>query len=159
MWVLHFLPDTFLQFIVNTILVIGVVSTFLSFFVLNHILRLFPLLANYYRIAQVVSIIILVLGVYFKGGYSTEMIWREKVAEMQLKINEAIEQAEQASKTVETKVITKTKIVKEKGDTVIQYIDREIVKYDVKFAAGGQCEIPEEFIKAHNDAVAIGTVK
>ena len=43
-------------------------------------------------------------------------------------------------------------IVKIKGEEVIKYVDRELVKYDTKFAAGGQCEIPKEFIKAHNDA-------
>ena len=35
---------------------------------------------------------------------------------------------------------------------VKQYIDREIVKYDTKFAPGGQCEIPKEFIDAHNQS-------
>jgi uncharacterized protein involved in cysteine biosynthesis len=159
MWLLHFLPDAFLQLIVNAILVIGVVSVFLSFFVLNHLLKFFPPFASYYKIAQIVSIVILVAGVYFKGGYSAEMIWREKVAEMQAKVNEATAQAEQASKKIETKVVTKTQIIKEKGNTVVQYIDREIVKYDTKFAPGGQCEIPKEFIKAHNDAASIGVAK
>ena len=50
------------------------------------------------------------------------------------------------------KVVTKTKVVKEKGQEVTKYVDREIVKYDVKFAPGGECEIPKEFIKAHNEA-------
>jgi hypothetical protein len=50
------------------------------------------------------------------------------------------------------KVITKTKVVKERGDEIIKYVDREIVKYDTKFLPGGICEIPKEFIKAHNDA-------
>jgi hypothetical protein len=49
-------------------------------------------------------------------------------------------------------VVTRTQLVREKGQEVIRYVDREIVRYDTKFAPGGQCEIPEEFIKAHNDA-------
>jgi predicted nucleotidyltransferase len=50
------------------------------------------------------------------------------------------------------KIVTKTQVVKVKGEEVVKYIDREIVKYDVKFAQGGQCEIPKEFYKSLNDA-------
>ena len=48
--------------------------------------------------------------------------------------------------------MTKTQIVKTRGKDIVKYVDREIVKYDTKFAKGGMCEIPQEFIKAHNDA-------
>jgi len=54
-----------------------------------------------------------------------------------------------------TKVVTKTQIVRTRGENIIKYVDREIVKYDTKFAPGGICEIPKEFIKAHNDAAEL----
>ena len=38
------------------------------------------------------------------------------------------------------------------GAEVIKYVDREVVKYDTKFAPGGICEIPKEFFTAHDDA-------
>jgi molecular chaperone GrpE (heat shock protein) len=41
---------------------------------------------------------------------------------------------------------------KVKREYITRYIDREIVRYDEKFKPGGICEIPKEFIKAHNDA-------
>jgi hypothetical protein len=50
------------------------------------------------------------------------------------------------------KVVTKTQIIKTRGEDIVKYIDREIVKYDEKFAKGGVCEIPQEFIDAHNRA-------
>ena len=49
-------------------------------------------------------------------------------------------------------MITKTQIVRTRGEDIIRYVDREVIKYDEKFAKGGICEIPQEFINAHNDA-------
>ena len=83
MWLLHFLPDSFLQFIVHAILIAGVVGTFLSFFVINKILMAFPPFASYYKAAQAISIVLLVAGIYFEGGYATEMQWRARVAELE----------------------------------------------------------------------------
>jgi hypothetical protein len=48
--------------------------------------------------------------------------------------------------------VTKTQVIRTRGETITKYIDREIVKYDEKFAKGGMCEIPQEFIQAHNSA-------
>ena len=48
--------------------------------------------------------------------------------------------------------MTKTQIIKTRGEDIVKYVDREVVKYDTKFAPGGECEIPKEFIKALNDA-------
>jgi hypothetical protein len=47
---------------------------------------------------------------------------------------------------IETKYINKTQVIRERGDDVIKYIDREVVKYD------STCVIPKEFIEAHNKA-------
>ena len=50
------------------------------------------------------------------------------------------------------KVVNKVQIVKTRGQDIVKYVDREIVKYDTKFAPGGVCEIPKEFVEAHNRA-------
>jgi hypothetical protein len=113
---------------------------------------MFPPLANYYRIAQVVSIIILLAGVYFKGGYSTEMLWRERVAEVEAKLKEAEAKSAEVNTVIETKIVNRVKEIKVQGDEVIKYVDREIVKYDTKFLPGEICEIPKEVISAHNAA-------
>ena len=44
------------------------------------------------------------------------------------------------------KVVTKTQVVKQRGEDIIKYVDKEIVKYD------NTCVIPKEFIEAHNRA-------
>ena len=152
MWLLHFLPDSFLTFVVNATLIVGIVATVLSFFVLKPLLRWVPGLSKYATLLQVVSVLILTAGVYFKGGYSTEMQWRDRVKDLEAKLAKAEEQSAQVNTKIETKVITKTKVIRERGEEIIKYVDREVVKYDTKFAPGGVCEIPKEFIKAHNDA-------
>ena len=81
---------------------------------------MFPPLANYYRIAQVVSIIILLAGVYFKGGYSTEMLWRERVAEVEAKLEEAEAKSAEVNTVIETKIVNKVKEIKVQGDEVIK---------------------------------------
>ena len=80
------------------------------------------------------------------------MAWRERVAEVEARIKAAEAESQNQNVRIETKVVTRTQLIREQGAEVIRYVDKEIVKYDTKFAPGGQCEIPAEFVKAHNDA-------
>lgn len=145
MWILHFLPDSFLAFIVNAILLLGIVSSVLSFFVINKILRWIPGISKYVTLAQIASAVLLVAGVYFKGGYSTEMQWRERVKEVEAKLEEAKKESAKVNTVVETKIVTKTKIIKEAGETIIQRVDNLIpVEKD--------CALPKEAIEVHNEA-------
>ena len=108
---------------------------------------------NQYRIpAQVLGIALLVLGVYWRGGYAVEQEWRERVAEVEARVAAAEAQSKEENVKIVTKVVTKTQVIRTRGETITKYIDREIVKYDEKFAKGGVCEIPQEFIQAHNSA-------
>ena len=108
---------------------------------------------NQYRIpAQVLGIALLVMGVYWRGGYAIEMEWRERVAEVEARVAAAEAQSKEENVKIVTKVVTKTQVIRTRGETITKYIDREIVKYDEKFAKGGVCEIPQEFIQAHNSA-------
>ena len=148
MWILHFLPDAMILWICNTVLLAGILLTVTAFFI-----KRIPII-NQYRIpAQVLGIALLVIGVYWRGGYAIEQEWRERVAEVEFRVAAAEAAAREENVKIVTKVVTKTQVIRTRGETITKYIDREIVKYDTKFAPGGQCEIPREFIKAHNDAV------
>jgi len=152
MWVLSFIPDEFLIYIVNCILIIGAIGTFLSFFVINRLLRWWPGMAAYYHILQILSLVVFVAGVYFKGGYSTELEWREKVKEAEEKVAKAEQLSAEANNALEQKVFTKTKVIKEKGQTIYQYIDREVVKDKEVIKFVENCPIPSAVIKSHNAA-------
>ena len=151
MWALHFMPDNFIQFIIHAILIIGVVGAFLTFFVINKILRSFPILSKYVTLAQLISAIFLVVGVYFKGGYRTELQWRDRVKEVEAQLEEAKKESVKINTIIETKVITKTKAIKEKGETIVQQVDKLIpVEKD--------CVIPKEAIDVHNEAARMNTL-
>ena len=147
MWILNFIPDVYLQMAIFAVIATGIVLYLASFF-----LKLFPVLAPYQQILRIISLLFVLLGVYFSGGYGTEMEWRKRVKDMEAKVALAEEQSKKANIKLDNKSQQKVKIIREKGIVVKQYIDREVTKYDTKFAAGGQCEIPKEFIKAHNDS-------
>jgi hypothetical protein len=153
MWLLHFLPGSFLQFIVHTILIAGVVGCFLSFFVINKLLMAFPPFAGYYKTAQIVSVVLLVAGVYFEGGYSAEKQWRERVAEVEAKVAQAEAEAKLANDKLDKKSKEKVKVIREKAIVVKQYIDREVTKYDAT------CPVPSPVVNAHNAAAKNEAIK
>lgn len=155
MWLLHLLPDSILEFIVNAVLLLGLILTVLSFFVLNRILRLIPGLASYHTLIQVVSVIILAAGLYFKGGYVTEMMWREEVKKVQEQLDQAKNKAAQVVVEVQEKIVYKDRIIKEQGQTLIQYVDREIVKREEVVKYIENCPVPAEIVDVHNQAAQI----
>lgn len=145
MWILSFLPN----WIFYGVLLIGVLGLIATYF-----LRFIPIPAIYmYKTPiQLVSIVLMIIGVYMSGAISNEEAWQARVKELEVKI--AAAEAEGAKETVKIveKVVTQQKVIKEKGEEVIKYVDREVVKFDTKFATGGECEIPKEFVKALNAA-------
>jgi hypothetical protein len=78
--------------------------------------------------------------------------WLAKVKDVEAKVAEVQVQSVKENIKIVEKVVKKLEIVRIQGAEVIKYVDREVVKYDTKFAPGGICEIPKEFFIAHNDA-------
>jgi uncharacterized membrane protein YeaQ/YmgE (transglycosylase-associated protein family) len=143
---LSFVPDSLLIWIVNTILVIGAVGSFLSFFVLHKLLNKIPALAPYYLLIQVVSAVLLVAGIYFKGGYDVEASWRDKIRVAQEKAALAEQQAKEANVKLNAEIKKKQQVVKE---NTIVYRDRirEVEKIIDK-----ECKVAPEAIDIHNAA-------
>ena len=146
MWVLSLLPDWFYH-LVTVAGVIGVIAAW--------VLKFIPFISTYRLPIQVVSIIAVLFGVWMEGGIVNEAKWQARVKELEEKVAVAETQSKEENVKIVTKVVTKTQIVKVRGKDIVKYVDREIVKYDTKFAPGGICEIPKEFIKAHNDSAEV----
>jgi len=132
LWLINQIPLILIHIIVG----IGVVSLLLSNF-----------LPKIYSVGLTIAgIAIIAIGIFLEGLCigSKDIVdelnkAKEKVAQME-------QQGKEETTKVETKVVTKTKVIHERGEVIKQYIDREITKYD------NTCVIPQEFIKAHNDA-------
>jgi hypothetical protein len=117
-----------------------------------------PVIWQYQLPFKVLGIALLSAGVYFRGGYSVEMAWRERVTELEEKLKTAQEASQQVNTQVETKVVTKTRIIKEKADTMIQYVDREIFKDREVVREVNNCPVPKEVIDVHNEAAQMNRV-
>ena len=150
---LSFVPDALLVHVVNAVLILGAVSTFLSYFVINRVLRWFPPVAPYLTFVQLLSAAVLLAGVYFKGSYQTEANWRARVSEAEAKVARAEAESKQANDKLAKKGAERVRVIKERGTIVRQYIDREIVKYD------DSCKIPDVVVKAHNAAAKNEEIK
>jgi uncharacterized membrane protein len=143
MWIINFLPD----WVFHTIFAIGVVGTIAGF-----LLGFIPFIKKYVLVIQVCSILILVLGVFLEGAMTDNKEWVARVKEMEAKVAAAEAKSQKVNVEIIEKVVKKTEYIKLRGQDIIKYVDRDIVKYDTKFAPGGQCEIPKEFITLHNKA-------
>ena len=146
MWMLSWIPNTVLEHVVNGILILGVVATVLTFFVINRLLRWYPPVARWVNLAQIISAAVLLAGVYFKGSFQTEADWRARVAEVESKIEKAEKQSQQANDKLAQQGKERVKVIYQRGALVRQYVDREVVKYD------DSCKIPDVVVRAHNAA-------
>ena len=143
MWLLTWLPN----WIFYAVLLIGVVG-----FIMSYFLRFIPFLYMYKTPIQIGSIVTIVIGTFMAGAIHDNESWLAKVKEMEAKVAAAESQSKEENVKIVEKVVTKTQVIKTRGEEIVKYVDREVVKYDTKFAPGGECEIPKEFIKALNDA-------
>lgn len=131
MWMLNFLPD----YVFHLLTLIGFVGILAS---------LFPI--PYKSIVQIISVAIISFSLYTEGAISNEAAWQLKVKEVEAKIAIAEVQSVKETVKIKEKIVVKQQLIYEKGDDIIKYIEKEIVKYD------NSCIIPKEFIQAHNKA-------
>lgn len=75
------------------------------------------------------------------------------VAKLEKKLAEAEAKSAQTNTEIVEKIVKDTEVIRLKGKTITEYVDREIVKYDNK------CELPKEVIDAHNAAATMDLSK
>ena len=147
MWILHLLPDAFISGIVDIILTAGALVTVAGFFV-----RFIPFVNTYRTPVQIAGIVLLTTGVYFEGGYSTEIAWRERVREAEAKVAQAEKLSAETNIQIITKFVTKTKVIHDRGQDIVNYIDREVVRNQEVIKFVENCPIPLVIISTHNAA-------
>jgi uncharacterized membrane protein len=147
MWLLSFLPDWWFY----ALLALGLAGIFVSY-----LMSFIPFVSMYRNLIQATSIVAIVIGTYMAGAISNEDKWQLKIKDLELKISQSETQSAEENIKIVEKIIVKKQIVKERGEEVIKYIDREVVKYDTKFIQGGDCELPNEFFDALNQAAGVG---
>jgi hypothetical protein len=141
MWLLSFLPTGFLLFIINTVLICGAIGAVLGF-----VGSRLPFIGNYANIIKYVSIALLCIGIYWKGGYSVEQEWRQRVAELEEKIKDAEAKSQQTNVVIETQIRERTKRVVEKREIIVQKIK------EVEKVIDAKCELDPNVISILNEA-------
>ena len=137
MWIINWLPE----FVVHLIFLAGVAGTIAGF-----VLGFIPFISKYKLPIQIISLLLLSLGVYLEGGLAEKAKWELRVREMEAKVAQAEAKSAVVNTEIVEKVITEKQFIKVKGDKVIEYIDREVKVFD------NTCTVPEIAIKAHNMA-------
>ena len=141
MFLLHLLPDAFLIWIINLLLVGGLIGIVVGFFGSK-----IPFVGTYARMIQIASIILFCIGLYWKGGYSVEADWRERVAEMEAKIKVSEEKSKEINTVIQTKYKDRVKKITETREVIVEKIKINEKIIDAK------CEIDPMVISILNEA-------
>ena len=94
----------------------------------------------------------LILSIWCLGAASNEEKWQERVKELEAKLLAAENKSHEENVKIEEKVVTKTKVIKEKGEDIIKYIDREVLKNNEIIKYVENCPLPKDVIELHNSA-------
>jgi preprotein translocase subunit SecD len=123
-WIVSLLPDAVLNFIYWVIILAGITGVAAGW-----LARWIPFYGNYAKILKPLGVVLIILGVYLKGGYDTEMAWRAKVDEAKAKVAEAEKASEDLNKKLTEEKAKKQKVRVEYYATVktrIKEVEKQI---------------------------------
>jgi hypothetical protein len=149
-WMLSLIPDAVLNWAYWAIIIAGLTGVLAGW-----VGKWIPFYGNYVKVLQPVGIVLLVLGVWLRGGYDTEMAWRDKVAKLEEQVKIAEQKSQETNTVIQEKVVEKTKVIKGKTEYITQYLDREVVKNQEIVKYIENCPVPKEIIDIHNQAADI----
>jgi hypothetical protein len=141
-WMLSLIPDSIFVWIYYLLTILGV-----SLYIGSKLVKWIPLMGQYKLPAEVGGVILLVIGVYFYGGYSVQSAWLARVAELEAKVKAAEEQSQKVNTVIQERVVTKIKVVKENV-----YVNREIIKEVAGKQLDSSCTLPKSTVSLHDSA-------
>jgi len=133
MWILQYLPN----WIFYALFFIGIAA-----FIVTKFVKVLPQA----KLVQTGSIVAVLFSIYMIGAISNNDAWLARVKDLEVKVAEAEAKAATLNTDIVEKTIVKTQVVKERGQDIIKYVDREVVKFDAN------CVLPKEFVTTHNRA-------
>lgn len=148
-WMLSLIPDAVLNWVYWFIIALGI-----SGIAAGWLGRWIPLYGKYVGFLKPAGVVVLVLGVWLRGGYDTEMAWRAKVAEAEAKVAAAEVKSKDANVVVKKVYVDRIKTVKE-----LQVVYKDRIK-EIEKRIDAECKVAPEAISILNDAAKLrkGTV-
>lgn len=116
MWLLNWLPDS----VIHLMVIIGILGIIASWF-----FGFIPVVSQYKLPIQIISIIILVFGIWTEGANSNNKEWLLKEKELEAKLAQAQIVSEQTNTILVQKLLEKDGVIKDKQNE----IDKAIKKY------------------------------
>jgi hypothetical protein len=142
-WMLSFIPDSFFLWVSYALIGIGV-----GLYVLSKIVKWLPIISQYKFPAEILGVLILTVGAYVFGSYGTEMVWRERVRELESKVAIAEQKSKETNTIIKEKIITKVKEIKVFQDRI-----KEVIVEKEKII-DAQCKVPQEALDILNESAA-----
>jgi len=141
-WMLSLIPDSLFVWMYYIMLTLGV-----GLYIASKLIKWIPLMGQYKLPAELVGVVLLVVGAYFYGGHGVQQAWLARVAELEAKVKIAEEKSQKVNTIIQEKVVTKIKVVKENV-----YVNREIIKEVAGKQLDASCSLPKSTISLHDSA-------
>ena len=141
-WMLSLIPDSIFVWVYYILTIAG-----FGLYVGSKLVKWIPMMGQYKLPAELVGIVLLVVGAYLFGGYGVQQAWLARVAELEAKVKAAEEQSQKVNTVIQEKVVTKIKVVKENV-----YVNREIIKEVAGKQLDASCSLPKSTISLHDSA-------
>ena len=141
-WMLSLIPDSLFVWIYYIILTAGV-----ALYIASKLVKWLPLMGQYKLPAELIGVVLLVVGAYFYGGHGVQQAWLARVQELEAKVKVAEEKSQQVNTVIQEKIVTKVKVIKENV-----YVNREIIKEVAGKQLDAQCTLPKSTVSLHDSA-------
>jgi hypothetical protein len=134
-------PDWLITWLVNGLVVVGLIGISAAW-----IARWVPYFNLYRGPIQLIGIVCLVLGVYFKGGADVERSWRERVRELEAKIAIAEKQSADVNQKLSNQLQQNKKLTQD-----VKNANQASIRANAE-KINSECRVPDVAIGLHNDA-------
>jgi len=141
-WMLSLIPDSIFVWIYYIMLTLGV-----GLYIASKLVKWLPLMGQYKLPAELVGVVLLVIGAYFYGGHGVQQAWLARVQELEAKVKIAEEKSQQVNTVIQERVVTKIKVIKENV-----YVNREIIKEVAGKQLDASCSLPKSTVSLHDSA-------
>ena len=142
-WMINLIPDVFW-----TLLLWAGVLTIVASYLLGKI----PFVQQYKIPLRVGGVVAVLIGVYFYGVIANEAKWQAKIKELEEKVAVAEAKSTETNTVVKTEIVEKVKVIKQKAEKQIEYVDRVIEKDKEIIKYVENCPVPKSIIDQINEA-------
>lgn len=140
MWAFSLIPDSVMTWIINILLLAGVLGLVAGFFV-----KFIPFVSQYRTPVKIISVIVLLLGVWLKGGESERRVWQERVKELEARVAKAEAASKAANVKMEQTVRESQRKIRDNTRVIVQKVPEVITRE-------ANCTVPPPAVDLYNQA-------